>query len=139
MTERQAIGRDTTFAYPTSQSREGSDVAESEEERDNNNLLESVLYNGHFLPSKPTPPLVVPSEILSRLTNISKINTPPLPEAFQDLDEDLQSSGTTNQPGSSCQSHSKFGVIKHVDYKHPRKPEKALLVIHNVFYAKRLS
>ncbi len=84
------------------------------------------------------PPPEVPSEISSSLTNIFEANTPPLPEAFQDLDEDLPESAKTGQPKNSRQSRSKSGVIKRVDYKHLRKPGKTLLVTHNVFHAKRI-
>ncbi len=103
MTGRQVIRKDAIFAYPTHQSHKGSVVADSEEERDNDSLPESALDNDYPLPSQLIPPPVVPSEISSPLTNISKTNTPPLPEAFQDLDEDLLESATTDQPGSSCQ------------------------------------
>ncbi len=137
MTGKQAIGRDTTFTHPTPQSYKGSVVADSEKERDNS-LPESVVDKNHLLPSQSMPPLLVPSEILSPLTDISGANIPPPPEAFQDLDENLPESATTDQPGSSRQSCSKSGVIKRVDYKHPRKPGKALLVTHNVFHAKQI-
>ena len=75
MTERQAVGRDAIFAHPTHQSHEGSFVAQSEEEGDNNSLLESAIDNDYPLPSQPMSPTVVPSEILSLLTDISGTNT----------------------------------------------------------------
>ncbi len=94
------IERDATFAHPTPQSHKGSIFTDSEEEKDNNSILESTVDKYHFLPSQPMPLPVVPSEILSPLTDISGDNTASLPEVFQYLDEDLPESATTDQPGS---------------------------------------
>ncbi len=138
MTGRQAIRRDAILAHPTLQSHKRCVVADSEKEGDNNSLSESAVDNDYPLPSQPIPSHVVPIKISSLLTDISRANTSPLPEAFKDPDQDFSESAKTNQPGSSPQSRSKSGVIKCVDYKHPQKPRKALLVTHNVFHAKRI-
>ena len=93
------------------------------------------------------PPPTVPSEISSPLTDISGANTSLPPETFHDPEEEedlsespntLQGNNTTDQPGSSCQSRTKSGVLKRVDYQNPRRPGKAMLVSHNVFHAKRI-
>lgn len=86
------------------------------------------------------PPLTVPSEISSPLTDISGANTPLLPETFQDPDVDLPESSTTDQPESSRQSRLKSEVIKRVDYKNPRRPGEAMSILQsqNVFHAKRI-
>ncbi len=92
MTERQAIGRNATFAHTTPQSHKRSVVVDSEEGGDNDSFSESAIDNDHSLPSQPMPPPLVPSEISSPLTDISKANTSSLPEL---------KSATTDQPGSS--------------------------------------
>lgn len=92
---------------------------------------------------------IVPSKILSPLTDISKANISLLPETFYNLEEEdllklpniLQSNNTINQLGSSYQFRTLSKVIKYVDYKNFKRPGKAMLVFqsHNIFYAKRIS
>ena len=86
----------------------------------------------------PNP--TVPSEISSLLTNISKANTPLLPETFQDLDVHLLESTKTDQPENSRQSSLKSGVTKRVDHKNPRQPYEALSIFQSqkIFYAKHI-
>ena len=149
MAGKQVVGKDATLAHSTPQSQERSIFTDSEEEGDNNNLPESAIDNNHLLPKQPTPPSTVPSEISFPLTDISGANTSLPPETFHDpkeeedlseLPDTLLGDNTADQPRSSCQSRTKPGVIKRVDYKNPKKPGKAMSVFlsHNVFHAKRI-
>ena len=147
MDGKQVVGRDATLAHSTPQSQEGSVVADSEEEGDNNSLPESAMDNDHPLPNQPMPPPAIPSEIPFPLTDISGANTSLPPETFHDPEEEedlpespnkLQGDNTTDQPGSSRQSRTKSGILKRVDYKNLRRPGEAMLVSHNVFHAKRI-
>ena len=145
---RHYIRRDTTLAYSTPQSQEGSDVADSEEKRHDNSLSKSTIDNDHPLPNQSIPLPAISSEIPSLLTDISGANTSLLSETIYDSEKEedvlkssniLQSDNTTNQLRSSHQSRAKSGVLKRVNYKNLRRPGKAMLVSHNVFHAKFIS
>ena len=93
------------------------------------------------------PPLAIPSEIPSPLTNISKANSSLPPEIFHDPEEKedlsespniLQGDNITDQSRSSCQSRIKSRVLNYVDYKNLRRLNKAMLVSHNIFHVKRI-
>lgn len=94
------------------------------------------------------PLSIVPNEILSPLTDIFGANIALLLKTFHDLKEEedflkllntLQSNNTTNQSKNSCQSHTKSGVIKQIDYQNPKRFDKAILFSYNIFYAKHIS
>lgn len=144
---KQVVGRDATLARSTPQSQEGSVVADSKKEGDNNSLPESAMDNDHSLPNQPIPPPAIPIEIPSPLTDISRANTSLPPKIFHDSEEEenlpespntLQGDNTTDQPGSLRQSRIKSGVFKPVDYKNLRRSGEAMLVSHHVFHAKRI-
>ena len=132
--------KEATFTHSTSQLQEESITADSKKEGDNNSLPKSVVDNNHPLLYQPMPPLTVPSEILSPLTNIFRANTPLLPKTFQDSDIDLPESLTTDQSKSSRQFSLKFEVIKCTNYKNLKRPSEAMSILQsqNVFHAKHI-
>lgn len=147
MARKQVVGKETILANSTLQSKERSVIADSKNEGDNNSLFESAANNNHPLPNQSMPPPTVPNEILSPLTDISETNTPLPSKTFHDPEDEedlpklpniLQGNHTTDQSRSPCQSCTKSGVLKRVDYKNPRRLGKSMLVSYNVFHAKHI-
>lgn len=88
--------------------------------------------------------LAVFSKILSPLTNIFGVDILLLVKSFANLEEIedifwlpdiLLGNNIIDQLGDSCQSYIKSKIIKCIDYKNLKRPDKAILVFqfHNVF------
>ena len=116
MARKQVARRDAILPHFTLQSQKEFIVIDNEEEEDNNSFLESIINNDYPLPNQ----LILLSTVLKSSVDLQEVE-----DIFRSLDI-LFGDNTSDQPASLCQLHTKFAIIKCIDYKNPKKLSKAM-------------